>query len=280
MIRGQLCLYVQSTDRHGWAAAGGVGIVEAPTGTFRPERILSFLDHPLNAGHLVAVGDYADQEVEDHGEEMADHVRSSQWPRPAPGTGIAGGGIMLRRTRVPAPQGREIMTLAVCMYAPAGTVAGQRLYSLTGRGDAGSPPDMLVMHDPEPCPMLAENGIGMTALLKRPAWGWESEKFALQSTMRLDVVDGAREVRRIMDLERPSDEERLRLEGLRHTPAWGVIRTARDEPMFDEFRRRMGCEAPFDDWSRPVSAAQLAARSARAEAVVRDLSREGHRRYA
>jgi hypothetical protein len=271
MIRGQLCLYVQRTDRHGWAAAGGVGIVEAPVGTFRPERILSFQGACLDGGHLLSLGEYDRNQLEYHGEEISHHVVYAIWPRPAPESGVPGGGIAFRHTRVQAPPGREVMTFAICAYAPEDAFVGQRLYSVTGRDR----PDMLVVHDPAPCEPLAENGIGMAALLKRPVWGWGDERFGLQSTMRLDVIDEARELRALMDASTTSAADDARIAELRHGQAWNVLRAGRDEPMFDEFRRRMGAEHPYDDWSKPVTAAQDATRRARAEGIVHELMAEG-----
>lgn len=277
MIRGQLCLYGQKPDADGWAAAGGVGIVEAPLGALKPEHILPFVGMCLGTDHLLSTSAYSKHPVRDHGHELADHVRDDQWPRPVPGSGLPGGGVMFRRTRVPAATGMEIMTLAICMYAPADAVVGQALYSLSGVLDAKGDPARISIHSARPSARLAENGIGMTALLKRPAWGWGDEPFALQSTMRLDVIDEAMESARLLDADHRTPEDEQRLAELRQRPGHGVVagnRTGYDAAKFAEFRRRMGVEAPYDDWSAPLSESQFDARERRACEIMREMMDE------
>jgi len=276
MIRGQLCLYGTTPDRDGWAAAGGVGIVEAPVGDLIPERILPFVGMCLGTGHLLVPSEYAERPVADAGHELADHVRTAQWPRPAPGSGIPGGGIMFRRTRVPAGPGREIMTLAICMHAPADAVVNQAMYRLSAIADGRGVPPRLSLHSPETCESLAENGIGMTALLKRPAWGWGDEPFALQSTMRLDVIDEAMECMRLLDTDHRTPEQDARLASLRGSQGYDVValgRTGYDAAAFAEFRRLMRDETEHDDWSTPLTAGQIEERRRRSEAVVREIRR-------
>ncbi len=277
MIRGQLCLYGARPEPDGWAAAGGVGIVEAPVSRLRPECILPFVGMCFGTDHLLATSDYSERAVADHGHELADHVRDAQWPRPVPGSGIPGGGIMFRHTRAPSAPGTEIMTLAICMYAPADAVASQVLYSLSGILDADGRPDRISIHSPQACAPLAENGIGMTALLKRPAWGWGDEPFALQSTMRLDVIDDAMETARLLDKEGRTPEDEARLETLKRSEGYRVVagnRTGYDSAEFAEYRRLMRDVMQDDDWSRPITAFQLAERQRRADEAIREILRK------
>lgn len=272
MLRGQLCLYEARTDARGWSSSGGVGIVEIPAGTLEAERIMPFVGLPLGTDHLFVTADYHPRRIQDAGHELSDHVRTAQWPRPARESGIAGGGMFFRKTRIPAPDGREIMTVAICMYAPAGTVRSQMMYSLSGAMEAGSRPAKLSMHSPRESALLAENGIGMSALLKRAAWGWNDEPFALQSTMRLDVIDDAMESRALLDLVDRSDEQETRLQTLRRTEGFQVVAgNSREDRDYAEFRRMVESEHPHDDWTKPVTARQLDERHAVVERAVREM---------
>jgi hypothetical protein len=274
MIRGQLCLYGTTPDRDGWGPAGGVGIVEAPVGVLIPERIVPFVGTCFGTGHLLVPSAYSRRPVEDAGHELADHVRTAQWPRPAAGSGVPGGGMMFRRTRVPAAPDREIMTVAICMHVPMEAVASQARYSLSGIADGPGMPPRISLHSPEICAPLAENGIGMTALLKRAAWGWDDEPFALQSTMRLDIIDEAMECSRLLDKEDPTAEDDARLASLRHGHGYGVVahnRTGYDADAFAAYRRLMRDSTEHDDWSRPLTAGQMEERRCRTEAAVRQI---------
>ena len=272
MIRGQLCLYVHSADRYGWSPAGGVGIIEAPVGAFAPERVLSFVGHHINDQNLmISLGEYSAQEVPDYGEEIAGHVTSSIWPRPTPGTGIIGGGLLFRKTRLSARAGYETLIFSTCLYAPAQVLAHQKRYSIIGRTTPSGSLERLVIHDPIENELLSQIGIGMNALLKQPAWGWGTEPFALQSTMHLDTIDQCSEIRRLLDQENRTGEEETRLQQLRHTPAWSVINLSRDDKTFGEFLQRIQISDPFDDWTKPVTSHQLERHGEQVSAIIREL---------
>lgn len=274
MIRGQLCLYQTTSDAHGWCASGGVGLIQAPVGSLEDERIMPFVSMDLGGAHLIATGDYSRHRVADAGHELAGHVRNAQWPRPVAGSGQAGGGMLFRRTRIPAPEGHETMTVAICMYAPRDAVVSQVRYDLSGDPRSGGRPERMSMHSPRAFDGLARYGIGMDALLKQPAWGWSDEPFAMQSTMRLDVIDDAMESRRLLDLPHRTPAQDDRLAELRGTYGYDLVaHDERREPEFAEFRRRMGSHAPFDDWTATVTARQLHDQESRAEEIVRSLLR-------
>lgn len=277
MIRGQLCLYATKPDEHDWTVAGGVGIVEAPQGSLKPEHILTFVGMCFDTSHLLAASSYSSRPVPDHGSEMADHVRNAQWSRPVPGSGLPGGGMMFRRTRVPARTDHEIMSLAICLYAPAKTVTSQVMYSLTGVLDPNGIPSRMSLHSPTTCEPLAENGIGMAALLKRPVWGWSDEPFALQSTLRLDVIDDAMETIRLLDRDDRTPTDDARLETLKRSEGYHVVagnRTGRHSAEFAEYRRLMHDVLEDDDWSQPITAARLEERQRRSDAAIREILRK------
>lgn len=270
MIRGQLCLYEGKTDVQGWAPSGGVGIVEAPIGSLIVERILGFIGMPMGTDHLLAPVSYAERPVQDAGHEVAQHLTNEQWPRPAVGSGMAGGGLLFRRTRAEASSWHEILLVAICMYAPAGSVRSQMRYAVEADEIVDGVPHRMSMRSPTACDELSTNGVGMTRLLKLPAWGWSDEPFGFVSTLRLDVIDQAMESMRLLNASNHSSDDLRRIEEIKPTHGYWIASSGRrghDSADFAEYRRRLGTS--YDDWSSTLTATQMRERELKSEEIIK-----------
>lgn len=271
MIRGQFFFYVHDGKTAGRRHVGGVGIIEAPIGTFEPERILGLVAASDGDSLIMGLTGYAKECVEDHGEDIAHHAIYHQWPAPDAESGFSGGGILLRRTMLPAREGHETMCAVTCLSTTQDMVQDRRMYAMAAAEAATGGRGILTLRDPTECPELSKTS-GLRALLRTPVWGWEDEKVGLRSTMTLETIAETQEVRRLLGMSKRTADEDARLERLKRTsPGWHVIANTEGDADFAEFMKRMPATLRDDDWSMPVTASQHAERERVAADIVRGM---------
>ena len=164
--------------------------------------------------------------IGDH--DVGSILTGCDWPRPAAGTGLDGGGILLRRTEAPSPEG-TVTCILVCLLA-CDALPDRTFVDV--EADASG---VVSLGAPQPAGDLVTDGMTLSQILRLPLWGWEDEPWGLVWTLRLDVVA---QCRRLDDLAMGSAErfagERA---GLERGPAGSVMGTGARDPEYQRFRR-------------------------------------------
>ena len=157
-----------------------VGIVEMKPNTFVTETYHSFLMYGCN---MQITDDRFPFDSDLDLSDLADTLTSMKFTAPAANSGLAGGMIAFRETRIPASQPGMITYLSVIAVRGAALIEDDlTIFELHGKGN-----NMLL----SPTHKIDFNPAGeaITTLHKSPIWGFEDEKWGPVSTMRLDVID-------------------------------------------------------------------------------------------
>lgn len=283
-MRGQFYFRDQGTTGDGAAVVGGVGTLEAPEGLFAENTVRGVL---LGGGPDSFVMTPTSYAVDLSSGEFADHVAAAEidaaarlpvWPLPSPLAGdVVGGGLMLRRTRMPARAGHEIFACLAVLKAPAERLARDVMFQVEGGIDGRWEAGRLAFLDPKPVPELVARGTHLHQLLKQPVWGFGSEGLAFHSTLTLSDIDLCEECLALTIREDLRAEELERLAALRAGPIGYVFAAGERDPEYLAFREAMveaGGRAAFDGVS---TAAQIAAREEAAGRIAAEIlrAREG-----
>lgn len=247
-----------------------VGIVEVEAGSVEDDVISGFT-LTRDARGLMITMTGARSVPEQHGADSIEGLlRQPAWPKPASTTGLAGGGIALRRTRAPAAAGRETCIAVVAMSVADGTFADAVMVTIAG--DDGW---TLRLSDPEPAVFLT-NGYTPSQILKMPVWGWDGNPWGLYSTLPIAASDCAMRIAALQlrirtghadDADRAAlaeaEAEDQRIHG-------GLSsRAHRGDADYSRFREAYEALHGPPDWHRVRTAADQAEDERRIDAIMR-----------
>ncbi len=282
-MRGQIYFRDQDVTADGAPVVGGVGIIEVPQGHFAENAVrgLTMTGGP-DRFELSLTSYFRDVADDDHvaAAEIDSAALLPVWPLPSPLVGdVDGGGIMVRRTRMPAAPGMEIVSCVALLKAPAKRLARDVMYAISGHLD--TPPDVtdprhmpfsgrLVCADPRPVPGLVSRGHNLHQLLKQPVWGFGEEGRAFNSTMSLALIDLCDEAQALMAMAagEMTPEQRERLEALRRTEARWVLSIGDKDPEYQAYRRAMVAEFGPVRFDGTLTASEKAAREEAADRIL------------
>jgi len=264
--RGQLFM------RGGWrdgdatlTAVAGIAEVDAGAG----EHVVHGYGAQLIGGDILlsATGYTAANEEEHLGSGEVDYmITDTQWPRPSGGV-LAGGGLMLRRTRAPAAPGRELAIVAGLFSCDGTVFADQQFADISGDMTA-----RLAISGRRCVKEWRTNGSTISQVMKSPRWGWGDEPWGFNSTMDLKSIDEAMRVEALADDPNHDPEE---LAEARRTPGgWapqvGRVGSAYDAD-YDRFRTRMIAEHGRLPWDGVLTRSESEARAESAGRIIREL---------
>lgn len=244
-----------------------VGIAEVDEGTDE-HVILGYGAQRLGDDVLLsATGFTAAADMEQIASGEIDYmITQSQWPRPAGGA-LAGGGLMLRRTRAPAPAGRTLMLVAGLFSCDGPVFADQTFSEIQG-----DPSRTLAITGTRCVRDWGTNGTTISQVMKSPHWGWGEEPWGFNSTMDLPSIDEAMHLEALVD-DPDSDPEEI--DRARRTPGgWapqvGRVGSGRDTD-YDRFRARMIAEHGRLAWDGVLTRSESEACSASAGRIIMEL---------
>lgn len=190
-----------------------------------------------------------------------DLLRSSEWPRPDLLTGMDGGGILVRRTRVPCEKGA---TFIIVGLISTNTLRDQTMVDLAG--DLAG----VVIVDGQACARhLDTNGCTLSQVLGLPIWGWMDRKWGIRSTMALDVIDACTRYDQL--LAGHAEHEPGEMERLSRGPAGWVLNAGRSDPKYQRFRALWIERHGLTRWDGYETAEDQDETSRRAEDIVREI---------
>lgn len=193
--------------------------------------------------------------------EVDTMITGQKWPRPS--DGLAGGGIMMRRTRVPAPPGWVTMIVAGLFSSRGPLLDDQSVVDI-----AGTVGSTLVIDNPRCVRDWKTPGSTLSQVLKSPRWGWDEAPWGIVSTMDLKSIDQAMALEAMMADPDADPEE---IERLRQTPGGWALRCAERDHEYQRFRIRMVAEAGLLRWDGVLTRSESARREAIAARIVRDM---------
>jgi hypothetical protein len=181
--------------------------------------------------------------------DMGDLALQPVWPRPAPETGMGGGGLMLRDTRAPSAPGTRIMTGIMVMSLHGGPPDAS-IIDLEGDvggwpGSEGSRSGYILSTGVDSSKPGYMNGMPLNSILKEPIWGWGDEPFAFMSTMDLEVIDQCERfdrIRRSVEGKDPDSIDgatRVELLSLKKSSLSWIVSSSDKDEKFQIFKRKM-----------------------------------------
>jgi len=205
---------------------------------------------------------------EDKASDIDYVLTGRSWPRPDPTSGLDGGGLMVRRTRAPAPEGRTIFILTGLMSTDE--LVDQTMVEVEGRLDG-----TLMLGGAKCAKSLGTNGSTLCQVMKMPLWEWDDGDWVLTSTMHLDALDECRRLEQMREglVEASSGE----IEKLERGMAGDVMGTGRRDGSYQEFRRRWReRHGPMDGrrWRGWETAAEADETTRRTSVIAKEMSRE------
>lgn len=236
---------------HGFVAAGKAGQISLMT---TGERYNASADYDLR------------------GDTIDGLLRAQIWPRPNAETGLYGGGLVLRRTLVPAAVGHQIAMLIGAMALPADWLPDAHLHRVSGDFGFGATSSLLIDQS-APCPAQT-NGINPSQILKLPIWGWEGEPWGAISTMDIasNRVCEEMETLILQEIEGEIDKAGIsRLAELRDKAGWWAPQIGRGDKAYTVFRREMAKRSPGCRWNGALTAGQQASRDRLVREIIDDL---------
>lgn len=278
-IRGQLIVWdMRAEPKSDFKITNyaGVGIVEAPTGTLPEHQMHGFIGLADRDGGLLLppTGHMRDISTDVRAHEIGYTVTNPIWPRPSPASGVNGGGFYFRRTRMPAPIGREILMIAIVATLDSGELANNHRYDLSANArPLGLPGHGLALKltKAENLDDQIETGQSLAQLLKNPIWGWNAEKFGFVSTMDLQTIDECQRYDDLISEQKPSAEQQAEIEELNHTEAGWILCNHRHDVKFAHFTQQMNDHEPPYRWDGFVTAASEQRREKIAKTIIQRL---------
>lgn len=176
---------------------------------------------------LSSTGRSVNPDYDIRGSDVDAILRSQSWPRPTADVGLDGGGVLLRRTRIPAAENNTTCVLIALLSTDA--LEDQTMVVVNGDIEGS-----LTVADQHCVRHLETNGSSLSQILKRPLWGWDAGKWGPTSTLHLDVIDGCRRLEELWNgsaEEAPGEREKLE-----RGHAGCVLRTGRTDERYMRFR--------------------------------------------
>jgi hypothetical protein len=135
-MRGQLYFREQDVTRDGSSVVGGVGILEVPAGSIAENAVRGLVMVGGPESFSWTLTDYlADMNGEDYDWTWAGEIDTVAtqpvWPLPA--GRVHGGGLMVRRTRMPAVDGMEVVLCVAVVKAPPQLLRRDVMYEIAGQ---------------------------------------------------------------------------------------------------------------------------------------------------
>ena len=281
-MRGQLYFRDQGIANDGAPVAGGVGILEVPQGHFAENIVRGLIMTGGPNSFALSLTNYAvDMNQEDHAWTLAGEIDVAAtvpvWPLPTALPDALGGGMMVRRTRMPAAMGMEVVSCVAILKAPPGRLTRDVMYSVagaleaTGYANARDPSGHFVCSSPKPVPGLVARGNHLHQMLKQPAWGFGPEPMAFTSTMSLAIIDECDELAELQAIEKPNPEQSNRLATLRAGEAGWVLGISRGDKDFVAFRKAMEERFGRRRFDGVLTASELAEREAAASTIIAEI---------
>ena len=222
----------------------GVGLVEAPPGTYATE---SMLDLMVGDGLSVSLS-RTGPELDPHGPAFQSELGSIapylEIKVPFMGALFRSGVGILRETRFPATEGKVAYAALYLLRSPA-KADRIPLRTLLTVGGAGRD---LALRGSEEIPGSFPMGSAISQAYDQSIWGFGPERRGIGTTLRMDVVDECEEYRRLGGIEARTPDQEARFQSLRRGVAGSVMRIGEEDDLFTEFRRRMreaGAERPM-----------------------------------
>jgi hypothetical protein len=247
-MRGQLYFREQDVTKDGASVVGGVGLLEVPRGSFAENVVRGLV---MSGGAEAFAWSLTDYSVDMNGEdydwtwaaEIDNVAMQPVWP--LPGGRALGGGMMVRRTHMPAPEGMEVVICVAVVKAPPQLLRRDVMYAVAGQAvsrqgcDPRSMPSAahLFGSQPKSVPTLVARGNQLHQLLKQPVWGFGTEGVAFTSTMSRELIDQC-DVE-LEALGNPAAAQAERLAFLRAGDAGGVLAIGKRNGQFALFREKM-----------------------------------------
>lgn len=181
--------------------------------------------------------------------DMGDLALQDVWPRPAPETGMGGGGLMLRDTRAPSAPGTRIMTGIMVMSLREGPPDAS-IIDLEGEiggwpKSEGSRSGYIVSTAIDSSRPGYMNGMPLNSILKEPIWGWGEEPFGFMSTMDLGIIDQCERFDRIRRSVEGKDPDaidgaaRVELLSMKNSSLSWIVTSSDKDEKFQIFKRKM-----------------------------------------
>ena len=284
-MRGQLYFRDQGIANDGTPVVGGVGILEVPQGHFAENIVRGLIMTGGPNSFALSLTSYAlDMSQEDHAWTLAGEIDVAAtvpaWPLPTALPTALGGGIMVRRTRMAAAAGTEVVSCVAILKAPPGRLNRDVMYGVAGALEApGSVTEPVrtpigghfVCSGPKPVPGLVARGNHLHQMLKQPVWGFGPEPRAFTSTMSLALIDECDELAELQAIERPDPEQAKRLAALRASEAGWVLGISRGDEDFATFRKAMEERFGRRRFDGVLTASELAEREAAASTIIAEI---------
>lgn len=188
-------------------------------------------------------------------------ITGTRWPRP--GGDLAGGGLVLRRTRIPAPEGQATMIVAGLFSSDGALLDDQHTASI-----GGTVGGTLVIDGWRCVRHWNTNGSTLSQVLKSRRWGWGEEPWGAVSTMDLASIDEAMALETLLA---DPDAEQAEIDRLRRTPGGGARCGGEADEKYQRFRRQMVDKAGPLRWDGVLSRSEGERRDRIAERIVRDM---------
>ena len=250
---------VQRSDNQAYA---GVGIIEVATNAYPSEQILPILWHGRavsNAATLTIAAEGAKLERHQRASDLADLATHLQIPRPKADTGLQGGGLVLRETRLSTVEGRSIYLALLILSLEPDSIDCDLRYELSGASLKASTP---LSFDPA--------GMALPQIQKLPIWGWDEEPWGPVSTLALDIIDEAMKIEPLTNRPRTAAEEQRYQKHMRG-PAGDLFRSREHDDKFSCYLRALRHRVPPLSWDGRITQAQQATREKLTASIIREL---------
>ena len=192
--------------------------------------------------------------------DVGDLVTSLKYPRATERS--SGGSLFIRHSRIPAPEGRRIVLVALVVEAHSGEIDPSQIHEIRGR-------DGNMMVQPSHPHHLEPAGMALSQIHKSPVWGWGEERWGPVSTMRLDVLDMCQELDDAMLSDEPTDPARL--EELNRSHAGWILKSSFRDPKYEDFKRRMIEEGHRSEWAGILTESQAKRRDEAGARIIREI---------
>lgn len=238
-----------------------VGILEATEAALPAERVLGFVINKRGSStQLQLTGAIHSLPPESAISDLGGVMTQMDVEPPYLGALMICGGMVLRKTRMPAPEGKVVHAIAALVRSPVDILPQREM--LTFAGDNGR----LDVIDQRKIPDSFPIGGAMAQTYGLPIWGFGEEPHSIRSTLRLDCIDACNEVHRIEMSGPMDDEKRAQIEALHASGMTDPIRWTKGE-QFEEFKRRVAEQGGY----RPLDTYPTAVECAKHDTMVREI---------
>lgn len=221
----------------------GVGLLEAPPGTYQDEAMLNLRVGRDLSLELATTGPSITKDAQAYQGELSGIAPFLEIKTPFLGALFCSGVTILRETRFPGTEGKTTYAALCLLRSP---VAGIPLRTmLTVGGKAGRD---LALRESVEMPKSFPTGCAISEVYDDSVWGFGDEPRGIGTTLRMDVVDLCEEYKALGEVAERTPEQEERYQQLRWNVAGSVMRIGEGDGLFAEFKRRMkeaGLERPM-----------------------------------